>query len=98
MKGKETKVWERPSEMVVELGWQTLADRRKSDRISNFYRAVKGENGWSAELRRKIIMNTGIRKKRKWHSKKVIVTGARTDKGKFSFLRRTGNEWNHLDG
>ena len=95
-KGIETKVWERPSEMVSELGWQTLVDRRRIDRISNFYRAINGKQGW-AELGMKIKMDDGTRKKRKWHSKKVIITGARTDRGKFSFMRRTGNEWNCID-
>ena len=39
-----------------------------------------------------------MRKTHKGHAKKVIVTGAKTDRGKFAFLRRTGNEWNNMNG
>lgn len=90
------KVLERPSEMVRELGWQTLEYRRKVDRLSNFFRAAAGEGGW-AELNRYVKFDTSGYGARKGHRFKVAVTGAKTDIGKFSFIRRTGRDWNGVD-
>jgi hypothetical protein len=36
-KGYVRKVLERPSEMVRELGWDTLEKRRKNDRLVKFF-------------------------------------------------------------
>ena len=35
---------------------------------------------------------------RRDHKNRVRVTGARKDVGKYAFMRRTGKEWNELEG
>ena len=95
-KGEEVIVWESPTEMVNELGWNTLEERRKVDRLCNFKRVMEGVGGW-AELHKKIDLENGKVNSLRGHKKKVKVSRARTDVGKFSFLNRTSRDWNGLE-
>jgi Reverse transcriptase (RNA-dependent DNA polymerase)/Endonuclease-reverse transcriptase len=95
-KGNVKQVLERPSIMVQELGWQTLEFRRKKDRLCNYYRALLGKGGWK-ELQNHIEMNEARYVCRREHRRRVVVKRSRGDVGKYSFLRRTGKEWNEID-
>ena len=95
-KGKDVIVFEKPSEMVQELGWSSLASRRKNDRLCSLFRAVEGRGGWK-ELREKIEGDCLRNRCRGGNEKRIVVKGSRKDVGKHSFLNRTGTEWNKLD-
>jgi hypothetical protein len=97
MKGEYEKVLERPSEMIIELGWKPLKLRRKVDRLTNFCRAWQGKDGWN-KLHTTIKKDNRLQNTRKKHDNQVKVEGSKKDVGKFSFLKRTGNDWNELDG
>jgi ribonucleases P/MRP protein subunit RPP40 len=95
-KGELKEVLERPSLIVKELGWKKLEWRRKADRLCSFFRVLKGRGGWK-ELHTKIRMESLRYGCRGSHERKVVVKGARKDIGKYSFMNRTGREWNLLE-
>jgi Reverse transcriptase (RNA-dependent DNA polymerase)/Endonuclease-reverse transcriptase len=95
-RGEAVRILESPTEMIKELGWQTMEERRKVDRLCNFFRAMEGEGGWG-ELYRTIERSESRYEGRRNHGRKVTLNGARSDVGKFSFLNRTGRDWNGLN-
>jgi hypothetical protein len=92
----EEKLHERPTLMVKELGWCTLEARRKDQRILNYYRTFLGNDGWQ-ELSKKITHVSLGNIKRNTHGNKVYIKTSKTDIGKFSFLNRTGIDWNTIN-
>ena len=95
-KGELKEVIERPSLIVKELGWEKLEGRRKADRLYFFFRIFMGKGGWK-ELKTKIKMESLRYGCRGSHERKVVVNGVRKDIGKYSFVNRTGRDWNLLD-
>ena len=96
-KGEEVKVFVKPSELVKQLGWDLLEKRRKDDRLCDYFRAMEGRGGWK-ELYTKIEMDMAERNCRRNNGRKVMLKSSRKDVGKYSFMNRTGGEWNKLDG
>lgn len=47
-KGSENRVFEQPSGMVKELGWQTREYRKRVNGFCHFYRVVKVKDGWES--------------------------------------------------
>jgi hypothetical protein len=95
-KGELLKELDSPSEMVSELGWETLAARRKTDRLCNYFRVMQGNDGWR-ELNGKVDVDSVMRGFRGEHKRKVVLKGSKKDVGQFSFLNRTGRDWNSVD-
>jgi hypothetical protein len=96
IKGTVEKVFEKPSEMVKELRWSTLANRRMHNRLSSMFRAIEGRGGWK-ELGDKIKKDNSKYSHRGSNGKRIVVKGSKKDIGKFSFINRTGTEWNKID-
>ena len=82
--------------MIEELGWKTLEVRRKTDRLSNFYRALQGTDGWK-EINKLIMKDNKSHNTRRKNERQVLVESSRRDVGKFSFINRTSRDWNNLD-
>lgn len=95
-KGELERELDSPSEMINELGWETLATRRKNDRLCNYFRVMEGNDGWR-ELNGKTKVDSALRGCRGAHKRKVVVLGSKKDVGKYSFLNRTGRDWNSVD-
>ena len=69
------------SEIVKELGWQTMQDRRKIAQQGNFFRVIKGE-----KLENKVSLKDERPVGRLGHKWRVEVTGARTDRNIFLYF------------
>jgi hypothetical protein len=95
-KGKMERVFERPSKMVHELGWQTLESRRRIIGLCNFYRVLKGKGGWKS-IRENIEMAEKKYEYRRGHIKQVKLKTMKKNVGHFSFLNKIGREWNKLE-
>jgi hypothetical protein len=73
--------------------WETLVSRRKLSRICAFFKAYSGERAWKL-----------IGDRLKWpqylsrvdHERKIRSRKQRTDRGKYSFINRTIQQWNQL--
>ena len=94
-KGVMEKKLESPTEMILEMRWQSLEGRRRVDRLTNFFRARQGKGGWE-ELCGKIEKDESGFMGRDRHREHVVVKKMKTYFGKHSFLTRTGQEWNKL--
>jgi len=73
--------------------WETLASRRKLSGICALFKAYSGERAWKAigdRLQRPYHLS------RVDHERKIRSRRQRTDKGKYSFVIRTIQDWNQL--
>ena len=76
-----------------ELGWDTLATRRKKARLCALFKAHSGQRAWR-DIGRRLDGPTYF--SRGDHRHKINTRKQRTDVGKFSFLNRTIDDWNQL--
>ena len=80
-----------PSSMIAKLHLQSLEARRKTARLSIFYKAVNGKVSLPlTELRQ------ATRSTRNSSTNSFIQLGSRCDAYKFSFFPRTIVDWNSL--
>jgi hypothetical protein len=88
------KLWESPTEMKKELGWESLESRRKVARLCNLYKIREGARGWN-EL--SSIIKERSYKGRTGQGGLLQEPNAKKNCGKFSFVARTTRDWNQLD-
>ena len=73
--------------------WETLASLRKLSRICALVKAYSGEPAWKPigdRLQRPLYLSSVD------HERKISSRRQRTDVGKYSFVNRTIQHWNHL--
>jgi hypothetical protein len=83
-----------PTEMLQDLGWKTMEERRKTARLTAIYKILSGEEAWKSleeRLGRATFQGRGS------HPFKISQIGYNTNIGKGSFLGATTKEWNELD-
>jgi hypothetical protein len=84
-----------PTEMLHDLGWQTLENRRLHARLVAMYKIISGQASWKdlgEYVQRASFLGKGS------HLLKVDLKGYNTNIGtKYSFLSTTIPEWNRLD-
>ena len=78
--------------MKNSLGWDTLANRRKTKRLSLFFKAVHDQIAIPLSSYPKVRDSYSTRSNRQ----KYTVPLCRTDTLRYSFYPRTINEWNSL--
>ena len=78
---------------IIELGWETLAQRRLIDRICAIFKAHARGRGWKA-IRNRLLKPCYL--SREDHNRKIRTRKQRTDVGKYSFVNRTVKNWNQL--
>ena len=78
--------------MFEKLGWKSLQQRRRIDRLNLFNKALNN----FALLQFTEIVKKPSRTTRSMHSKHLITISTRTNVYKFSFLPRTIVDWNNL--
>ena len=78
--------------MLEKLGWKTLQQHRKTDRLNLFNKALNN----LAALPFMELIKEPSRYTRHMHSKHFITISTRTNVYKFSFLPRTIVNWNNL--
>ena len=86
--------WERdvsPTELLQDLGWGTLAERRKEQRLTMMY---KIKNNLVAVPSTQLV--APVRDLKGDHSKKFLEKGSTCNAVKYSFYYRTIREWNQL--
>ena len=81
------------SDMLRELGWDTLDSRRKVDRLVGLHQTYAGKPTWK-EMCDRLKSPNFIGKND--HCYKVYIDASKKDVGKYSFLSRTVKEWNEL--
>ncbi len=81
------------SDMLAELSWDTLEDRRKYSRLHMMYKILNGMVGIDKD---QYITLTRDNRCRSSHSKKLQVLPARTNTYKYSYFPRTIRDWNQL--
>ena len=79
-----------PSKLLAELGWKTLSQRRKEQRLTMLYKIL---NGLVAIPPTHLVKPA---RKLKGHSKKLQELGSSCDTVKHSFYVRTIRQWNEL--
>jgi len=82
------------TDMLASLKWPSLASRRRTARLVNFYRVYNQIGGW-ADLNKYLLEPTYF--SRHDHQYKVRCSPPSKDVGKYSFMYRTANDWNQLD-
>ncbi len=79
------------SQMMTELRWTPLKERRRDQRLTFFHRIVHDLVAIPSD-----IMHINSRKQRTSHSKCIKMVACKTDTYKYSFIPRTIPEWNSL--
>lgn len=82
------------SEMIKDLEWKSLEDRRKFSKLCAVYKAQSGQPAWS-EINKRLKAATFIGKND--HRNKLTVPRFRTEVGKNSFVGSATRIWNGLD-
>ena len=82
------------TEMINELHWESLADRRKAGRLSVFLR-VYNDDECLADLSQKIV-KAPMGRLRNYNPFRVQSINCRRDVGQYSFLPRSIRDWNKL--
>jgi hypothetical protein len=90
---KGNLVFESVSDMVSELGWQPLRQRRAHTRLVALYEAQAGKEGLQ-EIKKKLQPANFIG--RRDHQYKIQYTAVSKDVGKFAPVHRTVREFNGL--
>ena len=76
-----------------DLNWETLTEHRKIARVRALFKEYVGKQAWKAigdRLQRPCYLS------RINHDRKIRSTKQKTDIGKYSFVNRTIELWNHL--
>ena len=81
-----------PSEMIVELGWQNLQERRRILRLVLFYKIVHGD----VAIPVGDILTTADSRTRAPHQYKYKHIGANVDSYKHSYFPKTIRDWDTL--
>lgn len=87
------RIPESVSEMVEELGWETLEERRKKARLCNIYRALVGSEAWEDVAVRLEKPEYIGRKDHRW---KIKERKANTEGARGSHVTRGIRDWNNL--
>jgi Reverse transcriptase (RNA-dependent DNA polymerase) len=87
----EARVLESPTEMIQELGWESLENRRARARLCAMHRVICEQEGWKELGNRMVECAREGRRGPKYRER-----GAQTDAGKYSFANRTIRQWNSL--
>ena len=74
------------------LGWQSLEERRRKQRLTTMYKIINGEIDIPSDR----FLTPVARRSRHNNSKSYIIPHARTQFYKNSFFPRTITEWNRL--
>lgn len=82
------------TDMLSQLQWQTLQDRRKCARLSMLFKILHGQ----AKVRCPAIQRQLPTNRRSQHNLQLQRIQCRTDYRKFSFFPRTIADWNALPG
>ena len=82
------------SSMLKELGWSTLAERRRIARLTTFFKAHEGY----LSIPVRDLLHPVTRLTRRSHNKSYIEISTNKDSFKYSFLPRTLTDWNSLPG
>lgn len=82
-----------PTEMIAELGWEPLENRRVKAKLSSLYKALVGNPAWGDIGRR---LEGVQRHGRHDHDVKLFQRGYNTNIGKHSFLNDSIQFWNGL--
>ena len=80
------------SEMLHDLGWQSLDDRRQDQRLVLFYKIING----LASVETEDILTPADSRTRKNHSFKFKHLQANCDSYRYSFFPATISSWNNL--
>ena len=80
------------SEMLHDLGWQSLDGRSKDQRLVLFYKIING----LASVETENILTPADSCTRKNHSSKFKDLQANCDSYRFSFFQATISSWNNL--
>ena len=80
------------SEMLHELGWQSLDDRRQDQRLVLFFKIING----LASVETEDILTPADSRTRKNHSFKFKQLQANCDSYRYSFFPATISSWNNL--
>ena len=78
--------------LINQLGWTTLADRRKNNRLTIFYRAYNHSSAITLDHLQRPTRGT----RQTSDSSSFINIGSRTDAYKYSFFPRTVLDWGLL--
>jgi hypothetical protein len=89
----EEYTYDSVTDMVRQLGWEQLSERRRMVRLGIMHKIDRGNVGWS-EMGNRISKGTYVG--RRDHSRKYEYRGNRKNVGGFSFVGRTVKEWNGL--
>ena len=79
------------SQLISELGWQSLAERRKTSRLTLLYKAINGLVAIPMDE-----LEYTSRCTRHCGPDAFIILQSRVDAYKFSFFPRTVSDWNSL--
>ena len=80
------------SEMLHNLGWQSLDSRRQDQRLALFYKIING----LASIETEDILTPADSRTRKNHSFKFKHLQANCDSYRYSFFPATISSWNNL--
>ena len=80
------------TDMMTELGWRTLQERRIASRLSMLYKSINGLA--VCDLPRDVRMSAG--RTRASHALQFTIPSSHTDTYKFSYYPRTLRTWNLL--
>ncbi len=85
-----------PTEMLEDLKWQTLEERRKQQRLTMMYKITNGHVAVNAD--KYITPTEPLRTSRHQHSQMLTVPPSKLnpDYYRYSFFPRTVREWNAL--
>ena len=78
--------------ILLNLGWQTLENRRKMARLTLFYKSINGE----AAVNIPPYLTKPTTRTRQYHSQRFSRLRTSTDTYKYSFIPRTISDWNNL--
>lgn len=84
------------TDLVKNLKWPTLAERRRKRRLILFYGLVNKNSAALSSLRSALLPAPTQRELRGTHSKQFLTLHARTNVKKHSFLVKTLKDWNNL--
>jgi hypothetical protein len=81
------------TDLLQRLGWNSLAERRKTQRITSFYNVYTGTGGWE-EMSSRLLRPTYF--SRHDHPFKTRTRFARKGISFNSFISKTARDWNSL--
>ena len=91
--GKSPREQVSVSQLASDLKWQTLEQRRKSQRLALMHKIVHGEVAVTPDL---LGLQRADSRTRASHLHKFCEWSGRTEEMRHSFVNNTIREWNHL--